>query len=87
MGASVDLVDNDIGSIEEIAGHYVIKFKKLTTKEGKELECVHSGNVNDILLPAQLPGYTILRREIAEALDKKGLTEASTPMKLEPEVK
>jgi len=46
---------------------------------------VHSGNVNEILLPATLPGYTILRREIAEALEKKGLTEASTPMKQEQE--
>jgi len=85
VGAKVELVDNEIGKIEEIAGHYVITFKKLTTKEGKELECVHSGNVNDILLPAPLPGYTILRREIAEALEKKGLTEDSTPMKLEQE--
>jgi len=85
VDAKVELVDNDIGKIEEIAGHYVITFKKLTTKEGKELECVHSGNVNDILLPAPLPGYTILRREIAEALEKKGLTEDSTPMKLEQE--
>lgn len=85
VGATVELVDNEIGKIEEIAGHYVITFKKLTTKEGKELECVHSGNVNDILLPAPLPGYTILRREIAEALEKKGLTEDSTPMKLEQE--
>lgn len=83
VDAKVELVDNDIGKIEEIAGHYVITFKKITTQEGKELECVHSGNVNDILLPAKLPGYTILRREIAEALDKKGLTEDSTPMKLE----
>ncbi len=87
VGAAVELVDNEIGSIEEIAGHYVIKFKKLTTKEGKELDCVHSGNVNDILLPTSLPGYTILRREIAEALEKKGLTDTSTPMKLEQEGK
>lgn len=83
VGAAVELVDNDIGKIEEINGQHVITFKKLTTKEGKELECVHSGNVNDILLPSALPGYTILRREIAEALEKKGLTEESTPMKLE----
>jgi len=79
----VELVDNDIGTIEEISGGYTITFKKLSTKEGKEMECVHSGNVNDILLPAALPGYTILRREIAEALEKKGLTEVSTPMNLE----
>ncbi|WP_373028279.1 peptidase U32 family protein [Sulfurovum sp.] len=86
VDATVELVDNDIGTIEEIAGSYVITFKKLTTKEGKELECVHSGNVNEILLPAVLPGYTILRREIAEALEKKGLTETSTPMKLEQQI-
>ena len=83
VGAAVELVDNEIGTIEEKDGSYVITFKKLTTKEGKELECVHSGNLNEILLPAPLPGYTILRREIAEALEKKGLTEESTPMKLE----
>jgi len=83
VGASVDLVDNEIGTIEDSEGSYMITFKKLTTKEGKELECVHSGNLNEILLPAPLPGYTILRREIAEALEKKGLTEESTPMKLE----
>jgi len=85
LGATIDLVDNDIGKIDEIAGQYWLTFKKLTTKEGKELECVHSGNVNDILLPTALPGYTILRRKIAEALEKKGLTEDSTPMKLEQE--
>lgn len=84
MNATVELVDNEIGKIEEINGQYWLKFKKLTTKEGKELECVHSGNTNDILLPTALPGYTILRREIAEALEKKGLVQESTPMKLEP---
>ena len=85
VDATVELVDNDIGTIEKIDSSYLITFKKLTTKEGKELECVHSGNVNEILLPAKLPGYTILRREIEEALEKKGLTEASTPMKHEQE--
>lgn len=83
VGAKVDLIDNDIGIIKEIGGQYFLTFKKLSTKDGKELECVHSGNVNDILLPTVLPGYTILRREIAEALEKKGLMETSTPMKQE----
>jgi len=87
MGASVALVDNDIGKIDEVNGQYWLTFKKLTTKDGKELECVHSGNVNDILLPTKLPGYTILRRKIAEALEKKGLTDDSTPMKLEQDKK
>lgn len=84
VGASIELVDNEIGKIEEIDGAHIMTFNQLTTKEGKVLECVHSGNVNEILLPTTLPGYTILRREIAEALEKKGLTDASTPMHLEP---
>ena len=85
VGSTVELVDNEIGKIDEVAGQYWLTFKKLMTKEGKELECVHSGNVNEILLPTKLPGYTILRRKIAEALEKKGLTKDSTPMKLEQE--
>jgi putative protease len=36
------------------------------------------------MLPAKLPGYTILRRKIDEALEKKGLKEDSTPMSMEP---
>jgi len=87
LDATVELVDNEIGTIDEVAGHYWLTFKKIVTKEGKELACVHSGNVNDIQLPTKLPGYTILRRKIAEALEKKGLTEDSTPMKLEQENK
>ena len=85
LAATVEMVDNEVGKIDEVNGQFWLTFKKLTTKEGKELDCVHSGNVNDIMLPTKLPGYTILRRKIAEALEKKGLTEDSTPMKLEQE--
>jgi len=84
VGASIELVDNEIGVITKEDDSYYLKFKKIVTKDGKELECVHSGNVNDIKLPTKLPSYTILRREIAEALEKKGLKENSTPLSLEP---
>jgi putative protease len=87
MGASIELVDNEIGKIEKIENHYWLTFKKLLAKNGKALECVHSGNVNDILLPTTLPNYTILRREIAEALEKKGLSESATPMNQKVEEK
>ena len=83
LGTDIDLVDNDIGRVDEVNGQYWLTFKKLVTKDGKELECVHSGNVNDIMLPTKLAGYTILRRKIAEALEKKGLTKESTPMNQE----
>lgn len=83
IDATIEPMENDIGKIEKIDGTYLLSFKKLTTKDNKELECIHSGNTNDILLPTKLPSYTILRREIAEALEKKGLSEGSTPMKME----
>lgn len=84
VGATVALIDNEYGKIEEREGRYWLTFRKIITAEGKELKCVHSGNLNEIRLPTPLPGYTILRRRIAEALEKKGLTEDSTPMQLEP---
>jgi len=59
----------------------------MLSESGKEFECIHSGDLNPILLPTKLPGYTILRREIAEALENKGLTETSTPMNQEPVAK
>jgi len=87
VGATVDLVDNEVGSIDEVNGQYWLTFKKMVSTTGKEFECIHSGDLNDIKLPTALPGYTILRRKIDEALEKKGLTESSTPMKQEQDGK
>ncbi len=84
VGVTVALVENTYGSIKEDKGRYWLTFHKLETIDGKVLECVHSGNLNEILLPTELPSYTILRRAIDEALENKGLTEKSTPMHLEP---
>ncbi len=75
VGAEVDLVDNEYGTIDEVAGRYWLTFKKIISTTGKAFECIHSGDLNDIILPATLPGYTILRRGIDEALEKKGLSE------------
>ena len=82
VGATVDLADNEYGTIEEVEGKYWLTFKKIVSTSGKSFECIHSGDLNDILLPAKLPGYTILRRQIDEALEKKGLTENSRPASL-----
>jgi putative protease len=84
IGESLELVDNEIGKIEQIDGAYWLTFKKIQRVDGKELECVHSGYIYDIMLPTKLPSYTILRREIKEALEKKGLVEESTPLNLKP---
>lgn len=74
-GASLDAVDNEYGKIELIGGAYWLTIKKIISKEGREFECIHSGDERDIILPCPLPSYTILRRGIDEALIKKGLVE------------
>ncbi len=84
VGASVEETENEYGKIDEVAGRYWLTFKKLISTKNKEFECIHSGDLNDIILPVTLPGYTILRRSISEALEKKGLREDSTAMNLTP---
>ena len=75
LGANVDLVDNEYGKIEKLEGQYWLTFNKIVSTGGKVFDCIHSGDLNDIVLPTTLPGYTILRRGIHEALEKKGLAE------------
>ncbi|RLA63293.1 MAG: collagenase-like protease [Epsilonproteobacteria bacterium] len=87
VGTNVELVDNEIGKIDKVNGQYWLSFKKILSIAGKEFECIHSGDLNDIMLPTALPGYTILRRKIYEALEKKGLAQDSTPIKSEEEIK
>ncbi len=73
VGTAVEPTENEFGAIIERDGGYWLKIKKMVALSGKEFECIHSGDLNDIVLPVILPGYTILRRGINEALEKKGL--------------
>ncbi len=73
VGVDIDEVDRDDCKIERDGDSYFITFKKIVSKKGKEFNCIHSGDLNDILLPVRLPSYTILRRGIEEAREKKGL--------------
>ncbi len=84
VGAKLEAVDNEYGRVYLVDNKWWLEVKKLINSEDKELECVHSGYTKEIRLPTKLPSFTILRREIAEALEKKGLTSESTPMSLEP---
>ena len=60
----LEVVDNKIGRIYKQNDKYFIEFKKITTTGGKELESVHSGNINPIVLPTALPAMTILRQKL-----------------------
>jgi len=73
VGVTIEPMENDDCSIEEIDNRFYITFKKIISTTGKEFECIHSGDLNDIILPIKLPSYTILRRGIKESKEKKGL--------------
>lgn len=59
--AHVEAVDNEIGTIFKEDGLWKIRFKKLQTPSGKQFEEIHSGNVNAIVLPTSLAGFTFFR--------------------------
>jgi putative protease len=61
IGFEAELADNEIGRVYEEAGRYYIQFKKVVTKDGKEMVSIHSGNTNPVRLPVKLPPYTFLR--------------------------
>ncbi|MCK5853801.1 MAG: U32 family peptidase [Sulfurovaceae bacterium] len=74
VGMTLDEIENDECKIEQKDGSFYITFKKILSTTGKEFECIHSGDLNDIILPIKLPSYTIFRRGIAEAKEKKEQT-------------
>lgn len=70
LDTTIDEVDNEIGTIyKKEDGKYYIKFKKIVTESGKELESVHSGNINPIKLPIKLPYLTIFRIETEDFVE------------------
>ena len=62
LNIEIEEVDNEIAKISKIGDRYFINFKKILTESKKELDSVHSGNLNPIQLPIKLPKYTILRK-------------------------
>lgn len=73
QGESLEDAENEYVKIEKRDERYFMTIKKIVSKEGREFECIHSGDERDIVLGFSLPPYTILRRGIDEALVKKGL--------------
>jgi len=61
LGSKVEIVDNEFGSTYERDGRFYMKMKQLKAKNGKIWEEIHSGNVNEIVLPTTFPSYTFFR--------------------------
>ncbi len=63
---TINYIDNEFGTIFKKNGKNYIKFYKLIAENGKELEEIHSGNLNPIKLPIKLPSFSIFRKPIEE---------------------
>ena len=61
-GVKIKECDNEIGKIYKENNKYFLKLKKIVTEKDKELNSVHSGNLNPIKLPCELPYLTFLRK-------------------------
>lgn len=64
LGAVIPCVNNEIGVITDYQGKYLISFKKLMLENGKELNEIHSGNINRVKLPAKLPAFSFFREKL-----------------------
>jgi putative protease len=71
VNAEIEEIENKYGKIELIDNKYYLTLKKIISKTNKEFNCIHSGDLNDIILPIKLPSYTVLRRGIEESKNKK----------------
>jgi len=61
IGSQIAFVDNEFGVTYERDGRVYLKMKKLQAKNGKVLEEIHSGNLNEIELPTHFPAFTFFR--------------------------
>lgn len=52
---------NEYGTICCIDGRYYLRLHKILLQNGKEVEAIHSGNTNPIVLPFKLPPFSFLR--------------------------
>lgn len=64
LGANIQKIDNELGVIYEENNKFYVLFKKLLSKNHKELGEIHSGNENEIQMPAKVPEFSFLRKEI-----------------------
>jgi putative protease len=60
---SISACDNAVGRIWQEEGVWKIMMRELKSVSGKSYEAVHSGNTNDILLPAALSAFTFFRKK------------------------
>jgi putative protease len=58
------ILSNQRGKVERVGEKLFLTLTRLELANGKEVEAIHSGNLNPVLLPAPLPPFTFLRTDL-----------------------
>ncbi|MCX2682802.1 U32 family peptidase [Campylobacter sp. MIT 21-1685] len=64
LGTKYPCCENHLGKIYEKDGKTFLEFKKLFTKNKKEMSVIHSGNENEIEMPCKIEEFSFLRKEL-----------------------
>lgn len=64
LDKKIPLIQNEIGNIFENNGKFFITFNKIILEDGRELNEIHSGNINAFKMPTKLPAFSFLRQEL-----------------------
>lgn len=64
LDEKLQFCDNEIGKIYEKDGKFFVEFKRLSAKNNKDFNEIHSGNENAIKMPNLVPKFSFLRKEI-----------------------
>jgi putative protease len=60
---TINECENELGIVYQKSDKWFLKLNKIEALNGKILESVHSGNINPIKLPCELPYLTFLRKK------------------------
>lgn len=60
--AKICETSNEFGRITQKNGKFMMEFKKIVSKKGKEFSQIHSGNENEIKSPVNLAKFSFLRK-------------------------
>ena len=64
LDSSIICGKNERGEIYKEGDRFYMRFDSIALENGKEVESIHSGNTNAILLPLPLPPFSFLREKL-----------------------
>lgn len=64
LDLEIQEVDNEIGRIFKINNRFFLSLNKIILQNNKELDEIHSGNINPVRLPCPMPSFCFLRIKI-----------------------